>query len=138
VTARCRQQGFTLIEILVAFMILALALTVIFRIFSGGLRNVELSADYTLAALVAESQLAEAGVTAPLEPGETRGEWDDSFSWQRIIEPYLPWEEEKELSTAVEGYRITVNVDWERAGKKRRLTLSSIRLRKTDANGTAG
>jgi general secretion pathway protein I len=135
VAARRRQQGFTLIEVLVAFMILTLALTVIFRIFSGGLRNLELSADYTRAALVAESQLAAAGVSIPLEPGETSGEVDDSFSWQRVIQTYQPWEKEKELSTAMQGYRVTVNVDWERAGQKRRLTLSSIRLRKVDTDG---
>ena len=136
--ARRRQQGFTLIEILVAFMILTLALTVIFRIFSGGLRNLELSADYTRAALVAESQLAAAGVSIPLEPGETSGELGDSFSWQRIIEAYQPWEEGKELSAAMQGYRVTVNVDWERAGQKRRLSLSSIRLRKVDTTGIPG
>jgi general secretion pathway protein I len=138
VAARRRQQGFTLIEVLVAFMILTLALTVIFRIFSGGLRNLELSADYTRAALVAESQLAAAGVSIPLEPGETSGEVDDSFSWQRVIQTYQPWEKEKELSTAMQGYRVTVNVDWERAGQKRRLTLSSIRLRKVDTDGMPG
>jgi general secretion pathway protein I len=138
VAARRRQQGFTLIEILVAFMILTLALTVIFRIFSGGLRNLELSADYTRAALVAESQLAAAGVTIPLEPGETSGELDDSFSWQRIIETYQPWEKGKELSATMQGYRVTVNVDWERAGQKRRLSLSSIRIRKVDTDGIPG
>jgi len=59
------QQGFSLIEILVAFVILAMSLTVIFRIFSGGLRNVALSEDYAQAVLVAESQLSAIGVSEP-------------------------------------------------------------------------
>ena len=133
-----RQQGFTLIEILVAFMMLTLVLTVVFRIFSGGLRNVELSSDYTRAVLVAESQLTAAGITTPLETGETSGEWNEHFYWQRVIEEYLPWEEEKELSSAVQGYRITVHVDWEQAGQKRRLSLGSIRLRKADDDEVKG
>ena len=49
------QQGFSLIEILVAFMILAMSLTVIFRIFSSGTRNVALSEDYAQAVLVTEA-----------------------------------------------------------------------------------
>lgn len=133
-----RQQGFTLIEILVAFMVLTLVLTVVFRIFSGGLRNIELSSDYTRAVLVAESQLTAAGITVPLEIGETSGEWNEHFHWQRIIEAYLPWEEEKELSSAVQGYRVTVNVNWEQAGQQRRLSLGSIRLGKTDNEEVKG
>ncbi len=136
--ADARQQGFTLIEILVAFMVLTLALTVIFRIFSGGLRNVELSSNYTQAVLVAESQLAATGITAPLETGESSGEWGERFQWQRIIETYLPRDGEKEPAGGIEGYRVTVNVDWELSGQKRRLTLSSIRLRKTGSEETPG
>jgi len=50
-------QGYSLIEVLVAFTILALTLTVLFRIFSGGLRNVDAAADYAMAVLVAEGKL---------------------------------------------------------------------------------
>ena len=42
---RTHSNGYTLIEVLVAFTILALALTVLLRIFSGGLRNVSVSSD---------------------------------------------------------------------------------------------
>ncbi len=136
--ADARQQGFTLIEILVAFMILTLSLTVLFRIFSGGLRNVELSSNYTQAVLVAESQLAAAGITAPLETGESSGEWGERFRWQRVIETYLPRDGETEPAGGIEGYRVTVNVDWELSGQKRRLTLSSIRLRKAGSEETPG
>jgi general secretion pathway protein I len=132
------QRGFTLIEILVAFMILALSLTVIFRIFSGGLRNVALSGDYARAVLVAESQLSEISVSEPLERGVTSGEWDARFRWERVVEHYLPWEEGKELAAPLLAYRVTVNVDWEHAGRTRQITLRSVRLKKvarTDGQG---
>ena len=93
--ANRQQRGFTLIEVLVAFMILTLSLTVIFRIFSGGLRNIALSEDYARAVLVAESQLSAIGVSEPLEHGVTSGEWDTRFRWERVVEHYLPWKEDK-------------------------------------------
>jgi len=88
------QRGFSLIEILVAFMILAMSLTVIFRIFSGGLRNVALSEDYARAVLVAQSQLSVSGISAPLQPGLTSGEWGERFRWQRLVEHYRPWQQD--------------------------------------------
>ena len=129
---RARQrhsQGFSLIEILVAFMILAMSLTVIFRIFSGGTRNVALSEDYAQAVLVAQSKLSTIGVSEPLERGVTAGEWGPGFRWEREVERYLPWEDDKELTTPMLAYRVTVNVDWEHAGRSREISLSSVRLK---------
>ena len=124
-----RQRGFSLIEILVAFMILAMSLTVIYRIFSGGLRNVALSEDYARAVLVAESQLAAIGISEPLVRGVSSGEWGERFRWQRVVEQYQPWEQDKELSTQLLAYSVTVNVDWEHAGRSRQVSLSSVRLK---------
>lgn len=123
------ERGFTLIEVLVAFVILGLSLTVLMRIFSGGLRNVEVSGEYARAVLVAEAQLASAGVNEPLEVGETRGEWDERFRWRRRIEPYVPRETGTPQPDAVTAYRITVEVDWDNGAQRRRITLSSLRLR---------
>ena len=101
--ANRHQRGFSLIEILVAFMILAMSLTVIYRIFSGGLRNVALSEDYARAVLVAESQLAAIGISEPLVRGVSSGEWGERFRWQRVVEQYQPWQQNKELVTQPAG-----------------------------------
>jgi len=130
-----QQQGFTLIETLVAFMILALSLTVILRIFSGGLRNVALSEDYARAVLLAESQLSVTGISTPLERGVSSGEWDTHFRWERVIEPYRPWNEDKVLTTPLLAYRVTVSVDWDNAGRTRQITLSSVRLKQPEDSG---
>ena len=132
------QRGFSLIEILVAFMILAMSLTVIFRIFSGGLRNVALSEDYAQAVLVAESQLSAIGVSEPLERGVTSGEWNERFRWQRMVEHYQPWAQEKELAAPLLAYLVTVNVDWEHAGRNRQISLSSVRLKQVERSGGRG
>ena len=122
------ERGFTLIEVLVAFVILALSLTVLLRIFSGGLRNVEVSSDYARAVLVAQAQLAAAGVSEPLELGETRGEWDQRFRWRRRVEPYVPGDVETPLPESVTAYHITVEVDWDNGTQQRHISLSSLRL----------
>ncbi|MGB5520546.1 MAG: type II secretion system protein [Gammaproteobacteria bacterium] len=131
-----RQRGFSLIEILVAFMILAMSLTVIFRIFSGGLRNVALSEDYARAVLVAEAQLSAIGISEPLEQGVSSGEWGTRFRWERVIENYQPWEQQdKQLSARVLAYQVTVNVDWEHAGRSRQISLRSVRLKPVGRTG---
>ena len=123
-----RNSGYTLIEVLVAFMILALALTVLLRIFSSGLRNVSVSSDYARAVLVAESQLATAGLATALHPGETSGSGGGKFSWTQVVSSYTPFAEGRNRAARVPAFYITVTVEWPHAGGKRKVNLSSIRL----------
>ena len=124
------QQGFTLIEVLVAFMILTLSLSVLFRIYSGGLTNVAVAGDYAQAVLVAESQLAAVGRSEPLLVGQTDGESGDRFQWRRIIESYTPWEDDIALTVPVSGYRVSVEVSWTRNGRAQQIILNSLRVQK--------
>lgn len=123
-----QMQGYSLIEVLVAFTILALALTVLFRIFSGGLRNVDASADYALAVLVAEGKLAEPGVSTPLQIDTANGVEADKFTWSRSITQYDPANAEFSNPFAVRAYRIVVNVEWPGGRSTRRVALETIRL----------
>jgi general secretion pathway protein I len=121
-------KGYTLVEVLVAMMILALALTVLLRIFSGGLRNIAVSADYSHAALLAEAQLAVAGSSEALVPGETYGNDDDKFHWTRTVEAYVPTEFAEKENLPVAAFQVTVVVEWPNSGRTRRLRLSTIKL----------
>ena len=124
-----RQSGYTLIEVLVAFMILALALTVLLRIFSGGLRNVSVSSDYATATLIAESRLAATGIDIPLTPGETAGIEGERFEWTVSVQDYQPWPGYRSASQAVDAYRVTVTVEWPNGNNTRSVGLSTVRLR---------
>ena len=55
---RTAQGGFSLLEVLVAFIILALVATALFRLFGGALGNASAADDWTRAMLVAQSRLA--------------------------------------------------------------------------------
>ena len=120
-------KGYTLIEVLIAMMILAMALTVLMRLFSGGLRNIAISADYTYAVLLAEAQLAVAGSSEALVPGETYGN-DDKFRWTRTVEEYMAEEFAETEKLPVAALQVTVVVEWPNVGRTRQLNLSTIKL----------
>ena len=123
-----RQSGYTLIEVLVAFMILALALTVLMRIFSGGLRNVSVSSDYAMATLIAEARLAATGIDVPLAPGETSGIEGGRFEWTVSVQDYEPWPGYRSAAKGVDAYRVTVTVEWPNGDDTRRVGLDTVRL----------
>lgn len=75
-------RGYTLIEVIVAFALLALALTLLLGTLSGAARQVRWSGDAGRAALHAQSLLDEAGLAEPLRPGTRQGEFDDGrYRW---------------------------------------------------------
>ena len=122
-----RSCGYTLIEVLVAMMILAMALSVLMRIFSSGLQSVSASADYARAVLIAEAQLAATGSTETAVPGEIHGN-DDKFRWTRTVQEYAPTELGETQSLPVTPYRVTVVVEWPGRARARRLNLTTIKL----------
>jgi general secretion pathway protein I len=76
---RGEAAGFTLIEVLVAFIIAALALAVLFNAGIDSLRASSLSAEYQEAIARARSHLA-AAVDAS-QPGDRQGDDGDGFYW---------------------------------------------------------
>ena len=131
-----RQSGYTLIEVLVAFMILALALSVLMRIFSGGLRSVSVSSDYATATLIAESHLAAAGIDDRLRPGEISGTEGERFAWTVSVEDYLPRPGYRSTVKGIDAYLVTVTVEWPNGDNTRRIGFSTIRLHSEEGLGT--
>lgn len=66
---RTRSSGFTLAEVLVAFVILGLTLAGAYAAFSGGLRAEQKAGESAEGVLLAQSYLAEIGVSRPLAEG---------------------------------------------------------------------
>lgn len=83
-----RQGGFTLLEILAAFVIFSLSFAAVLQILSSSIRNTVRSAEFTQAALWAQTKMDAVGVDPLLEEGTSRGEFDDKFSWELDIAPY--------------------------------------------------
>jgi general secretion pathway protein I len=125
---RKRSRGYTLVEVLVAFMIMALALTVLLRIFSSGLRNVGVASDYAQAVLIGESRLATAGIDEALAPGETSGMEGDGFHWIRRVTRYEPAVDYTTHVNGTHAYFVTVTVTWPNGDKERSIDLSTVKL----------
>lgn len=125
---RFRSPGYTLIEVLVAMMILALSLTVLLRIFSGGLRNISIASDYSRAIVIAETQLATVDAAAVLQPGSSQGITKAGFHWTRTVGDYSPYASTDSISLPVHAYAVTVDVEWRHLHKTRRVSLHSIKL----------
>src|SRR5271167_3741479 len=80
--------GFTLLELLVALVILGLGLTVLFGSVGDGVRGASLAARQRDAASAAESMLAELGHSRPLADGETDGDLPNGLHWHLVVGPY--------------------------------------------------
>ncbi len=117
--------GFTLVEILVAFVIAALLLGVLYQIFSTGARAGERAVTYTDAVLLADSGL-DALAAAPIAPGETEdriGAYRRSTS-VRVREALAP----AAAQFALVPYEIEVRVAWRDGVRERAVALSTLRL----------
>lgn len=122
-----RARGFTLLEVLIAFVILAVSMTVILQVFSSGMRGARLADAYTTATLLAKSVLAETGVETPLVEGEDGGEFDNGFKWRRLVTLYEDEAMPETLGLPVAAYRVTVEVSWDDGARS--VGLETIRLR---------
>jgi general secretion pathway protein I len=71
-------RGFTLIEVVIAFAILALSLAALYGAFESALSRSRRDARFGEATLIAQSLLARGGSEFPSAQGNYRGQWNSS------------------------------------------------------------
>ena len=129
-SASC-EGGFTLIEVVVAFVMLALILSVSFEIFSRGMARAGDLGDRANALVVAQSRLAATGAEEALKEGVWNGESEDRrFQWQATVR------RAEEMATLPGGktptgvyalYLVDVHVSWRGAdSREHALDLSTL------------
>jgi general secretion pathway protein I len=130
-----RSRGFSLLEVLAAFVILALVVTTLFQLFSGALANAGASDDWSRAVLVAESRLAAAANATPLIEGSEDGIEDEGrIRWRTQVSAYEPPDADPELvkiSDAMNTRLVRVVVDVRfpgLSGGERTLSLATVRV----------
>ena len=84
-TRRRGEQGFALLEILVAFVILALGLAAVLTGVSVAMRSDAKTQTSRSVLRVAQSRLEAAGVTEALAPGHHEGRVGNYYTWQQTV-----------------------------------------------------
>ncbi|MBF0218385.1 MAG: prepilin-type N-terminal cleavage/methylation domain-containing protein [Gammaproteobacteria bacterium] len=117
--------GFSLLEVLVAFTIMALSLGVLLNIITSVTRANMVTSGYSHALIIAESQMAVAGIESPLQTELVKGESQNGrFHWQRRVTPCPLQICPQQAESPIPAYIVAVSVVWE----GRELLLESLRL----------
>jgi general secretion pathway protein I len=118
-----RDGGFTLLEVLVAFAIAALALAVLFRGALAGVHLTRVSGHEGEAMARAQSHLAAIGRDVAIAPGHYTGDDGDGFRWTLDIRP---------VATAAAAhttlFAVEVAIGWTKDGGSRSVRLATERL----------
>ena len=127
---RRSSSGFTLLEVMLAFVIFALSFATVLEIMAGSMRSVRRASDDTQVALFAQSIMEQVGIEIPLEEGGFSGVGMDRFEWQLDIYPYDSGDDyTQELAelSGVELYQVALDIDWETGRRERTTHFSTIR-----------
>jgi len=122
-----RQAGFTLIEVLVAFAILAVALGALLPQVSQTLKSVDRLERRERAALIAEGRLDALGAEIPVRPGEFEGQTDDGYTWRAVICCAPPMNAAPN-PMPLHLYRVALSVGWTEAGRPAEIAVQTERL----------
>jgi len=128
---RRQSSGFTLIEVVVAFLLLSVVLVTVFEIFSRGLSRAGELDDYAQALVVAQARLAAVGVEAPLAEGATAGEGDDGrYRWSvSVARSAEGGDPNRPIQGGYQLYQVESRVTWQTAaGVERAISLVTLQL----------
>ena len=108
-------QGFTLIEVIASFTILAMTFMVVLEILSNSSTNTIKSSERTQISLLAQSKMDEVGLLIPVEEGSQSGSFDDDINWDLYIQPYeVSYDGNVEMDFApVELFRVVLTLTWQ-------------------------
>jgi len=120
--ARSRNRGFTLVETVVASIILCGTVLVVGAISTRAVTGIRLNRQYEMAALVADRQLRMidyVGIDAFIETGQMEGVFEE-------FEPGYYWEVTTEYQDIDSLYLVTITVSWVENNRPRSISVQTM------------
>jgi general secretion pathway protein I len=124
-TAQRNIRGFTLLEVLVALVLMGVTVTIIMQLFSANLRSLAASEEYTAAVVRAETKMREVLDSGSFVEGETHEEDPEGFAYDVSIKEALP-DRAEDLNVRLMEIRLTLR--WRMGSRDKSLTLTSLKL----------
>jgi general secretion pathway protein I len=124
-----RQKGFTLMETLVAMMILSIALVIIFQQFSAAMNSGHISGSYTRAIFHAREKMDELLLYETLSEEIQEGDFGDGYRWRYRIEQVKT--DSLLNPEGLSSFTITVWVSWEQGRSTKHMDISALTIAKS-------
>ena len=127
-----RGRGFTLLELLLAFVVFALSFSTVLEILSGSMRNTVRARHNSEAALTAQSLMDQVGLEMPLENGYSASGESGEYAWELEIFDYANTGENLhsvELAelTQIELLQVDLVISWGKTPREQTRRFSTIR-----------
>ena len=122
------EQGFSLLEVVVALTILAGGFLTVLNLFSGSVLSVDFSGQYLKAVTLASAKINELEILN-FQPDEYSGKFknEESYRWEVEIEPHDSPLNDPE--SGIQLQEILLKVLWEDRGQTRNVELSSLHMK---------
>lgn len=133
-----RQRGFSLLEVIAAIAVLAIAFAALMQVAGSSLSLTARANERTQAALRARTLLDGAFVMEPVREGGSEGRFDDTYRWRMNVSRYQPPDEKPVTDGAIAAgmYRLDLDVIWGQGGDERHARFSTLRLAGSGGGGS--
>lgn len=126
-TGRGCARGFSLIEVIAALLLLAIAFTALMRVAGGAIELSQRAAERSEAAMYARSLLDSAFVMEPIRAGTRSGRFDKQFAWQLQVTPWGPGGKPAP-GAGLRMYQLDLDVHWRGGGHDHSAHFQTLRV----------
>lgn len=126
-----RQRGFSLLEVIAAIAVLAIAFAALMQVAGSSMSLTARANERTQAALRARSLLDGAFVMEPVREGSSEGKIDDVYRWRMNVSRYqAPGDRAATdgMSPTALLYRLDLDVMWGPEGAERHARFATLRM----------
>ncbi|KLD67786.1 prepilin-type N-terminal cleavage/methylation domain-containing protein [Luteibacter rhizovicinus] len=132
------QRGFSLLEIIAAIAILAIAFAALMQVAGSSMSLTARANERTQAALRARTLLDGAFVMEPLREGDSDGRFDDIYRWHMNVTRYVTPDAKPPTDGVVASrvYRLDLDVMWGADDNLRHARFSTLRMGGANTDGS--